>query len=359
MIPFLGVFTFKNEVNNDAYNFQKWIPLRITHEFIKENFGNAGGPEIVIDSGRKNGIKEPDFLLRVEQLKSWLNQNPHVSKTVDIVDILKDMNPKHERGEGGLLRSSHGTKNHSRIVVSLYSLSLPEGMNLNSRMSLDQQHMRMSVFWDVEKSQQWGQQSERIVQKGRELGLDVKVTGKYDLFHRLFIFLITTFITSLFVALVVITFLMFLAFGSLKIGLLATLANFLPLFVGGGFMYVMSMDLNMSTILVASICLGIAVDDTIHFLLNYVREYRERGGDTYNAVMHTLYHTGGALINTTVILILAFSLFCISGLKHNWDFGLICGVVLFAALIGDILLLPAIFFKLEDFFPAGRKKTSH
>ena len=119
--------------------------------------------------------------------------------------------------------------------------------------------------------------------------------------------------------------------------------------MGGGFMYFMSMDLNMSTLLVASVCLGIAVDDTIHFLLNYYREYHQVGGDTYNAVARTLHHMGGALINTTVLLVLAFGLFLMSGLRYNGDFGLVSGVVLMAALFGDIVLLPAIFFKLDDF----------
>ena len=143
---------------------------------------------------------------------------------------------------------------------------------------------------------------------------------------------------------------MFMAFGSFKIGSLAIIANFFPLFMGGGFMYMAGIDLNISTLLVASVCLGIAVDDTVHFLLNYYREFRRGGGDCYQAVSHTLHHTGETLVNTTLILVLAFGLCSFSGLIPNMEFGITCGVVLIAALVGDLLLLPAIIFWLDDFF---------
>ena len=176
LTPVLGVLTFKNEADSSPFkNFRKWVPLRVTQDFFRDNFGNTSGPEVIIDSGKENGVKEPAFLAKVEQFKNWLMESPQVSKTIDVIDILKDMNQAMNGGREDFYTLPTEQKNIAELLF-LYTLSLPEGMNLNNRMSLDNRYLRMSVFWDVETSKEWIEQSNIITEKARQWGLNVEVT---------------------------------------------------------------------------------------------------------------------------------------------------------------------------------------
>ncbi|MEC7183080.1 MAG: MMPL family transporter, partial [Bdellovibrionota bacterium] len=86
-------FAYKNEVNANPYDyFSDNVPLKKANDFVLKKLGGTGGPEIVIKSGKPEGIKSPDFLKKVESLQSWIDSNPRVNKTVSIVNILKSMN---------------------------------------------------------------------------------------------------------------------------------------------------------------------------------------------------------------------------------------------------------------------------
>ena len=95
-------------------------------------------------------------------------------------------------------------------------------------------------------------------------------------------------------------------------------------------MYVMGMNLSIGTIPVIAVCLGVVVDDTIHFLATYCRQ-RKGGADGRKAVAFTLHRTGSALIATTVLLLVGFGTFLFSDLAVRAHFGLTSIVILAAA----------------------------
>ena len=105
--------------------------------------------------------------------------------------------------------------------------------------------------------------------------------------------------------------------------------NFLPILVG-----------HAMSILVGSIAIGLAVDDTVHFMHNF-RRYHLIHGDVRLAVEKTLTSTGRALLLTTIVLSSGFFIFTISTMNNLISFGLITGLTIIVALLGDILLAPA------------------
>lgn len=331
----------QSKVNSDPFGyFKKGTVLWQGNDFVKKAFGGNSGPEIVIESGATDGIKEPDFLKKVEKFKGRIDANPRVNKSIDIISIIKDMN---KSLYGGLEEEYKLplTKKAVAEQLFLYSMSLPQGMDLNNRMTLKNDSIRMSILWGVYDSQGWLSEVENIEKIAKEEGLNVYVTGKFLLFQRMMNYVVETFFKSVTMALVLVAILMMIVFKSFKLGLLSLVPNLLPLVIGGAFMKLVGIDLNIGSSLVASVCLGIAVDDTIHFLANF-NKYRSEGHDLDETIAKIYTFTGSALFVTTTILVSAFGLYTIGDFIPNVHFGILCAVILSVALIVDLVFLPAL-----------------
>ena len=153
--------------------------------------------------------------------------------------------------------------------------------------------------------------------------------------------MVNTFVTSLSIAVVLMSILMVIVFRSVKLGLLAMLPNVFPLIFGAALIRGIGQDLDMGTVLSFSFCLGIAVDDTVHFMASYARLTRE-GKTPKEAIASIFTHTVPALTITTIVLVVGFGAFMFAIFLPNQAFGLFVAVILSMALITDLTLLPAL-----------------
>ena len=342
-----GYLGSKVNVNSNPYEyFAEDLPIYKANEFIKKSFGGNAGPEMIIDAGAEDGIKDPKFLKKVETLKNWIDDQPYVNKTIDIVDIIKDMNKNLYGGK----EENYVLPNTQKAIAEqlfLFSMSLPQGMDLNNRMSLKNDAMRLSVLWSVHDTRGWLKHIDEFKEKAKELDLNVKFTGKFYLFQRMMDYVVFTFLRSVTMAMFLVALLMMLLFRSVKIGLLSLIPNTMPLIMGGAIMYFGNIDLNIGSAIVASVCLGIAVDDTIHFLSNYYR-LKAEGVEEKNIIANIYTYTGSALTVTTVILASGFGLYIFGDFVPNVNFGLLCALILTGALIVDLIFLPAMLLKIEE-----------
>ncbi|MBW2714017.1 MAG: MMPL family transporter, partial [Deltaproteobacteria bacterium] len=117
--------------------------------------------------------------------------------------------------------------------------------------------------------------------------------------------------------------------------------NLAPIIMGMGFMFLLGVNLDLFTIMIGSIAIGVAVDDTIHFMHNYGRYYKQ-SGDSKDAVHKTLQTTGRALLITSLALSSGFFAFLFATMTHVQGFGLITGLTILTALMADLMLSPAI-----------------
>ena len=135
--------------------------------------------------------------------------------------------------------------------------------------------------------------------------VDVEFTGMMMLLVQVFSSSIRTMAKSYTTALLVITILMVLLIGKFRIGLVSIIPNLFPILLMLGMIGWMSFPLDLFTMMIASIAIGLAVDDTIHFLHNF-RRYYEHSGDPELAVHQTLQSTGRAMLVTSVVLSIGF-----------------------------------------------------
>ena len=135
--------------------------------------------------------------------------------------------------------------------------------------------------------------------------------------------------------------LMILLIGNFKIGIVSMIPNLTPIVIVIGMMGWLGLPLDAFTLLIGSIAIGLAVDDTIHFMHNF-RRYYERSGEVIVAVRETLASTGQALLFTSLVLSTGFFIFTLASLNNLFFFGLLTGLAILIAFLADLILAPAL-----------------
>ena len=148
-------------------------------------------------------------------------------------------------------------------------------------------------------------------------------------------------IKSLSITMVVIFGIMFMLFLSIKVGLVAIVPNLFPIIINFGIMGWLGVELSMGTALIAGIAIGLAVDDTIHYMARYNREFKIDLDDR-RALGETLRHVGRPIVFTTLTISIGFSILAFSSFKPTAIFGAMMVITMFSALVGDLILLPSL-----------------
>jgi predicted RND superfamily exporter protein len=134
---------------------------------------------------------------------------------------------------------------------------------------------------------------------------------------------------------------MIILIGRFRIGLLSMIPNLAPILLMLGVIGATPFKMDLFTMMVASIAIGLAVDDTIHFMHNF-RRYYEQSGDPKQAVYETLHTTGRAMLVTTIVLSIGFLIFVFASMNNLFAFGLLTAFTILMALAADYLVAPAL-----------------
>jgi uncharacterized protein len=347
IITVAGVWLgLKNIVDSNPYKyFKESDQLSQSNQYSLDHYGGVAGPELMIDSLTPGGAKEPKFLQEVESFQNWLNERPVVNRVMSIIDILKEMNKALFEGDEAEYRI-HPQKDVIAQELFLYTIGLPLGMDINNRMDLAEQKVRLSLLWSLQDSAPSLAELKVIEDEAQRRGLDVQSTGKSILFQQMNEHVVYTFFTSMGAAIFLISIILFWVYRSFTLGLISLIPNCVPVFLGAGLLYLLGKPIDIGTAIVASVTLGIAVDDTIHFLSHYHRLTKD-GMERMEALIEVLSSTGLALMITTFILATCFGLFIFASLVPNINFGILCAFVLTMALVCDLIILPAILLKVR------------
>jgi len=335
----------KNIINADPVEyFSETTPIKKTFNLVEKEFGASRAIELVFDSGVSEGIKDVAFLKKSEEMISWIESLPEVIRATSIETILKKMNQTLNSDNPNYYKIPE-TRREVSDQLFLYTLGLPSGMDLKNQISIDNRKFRVLVLWHVNDTMTAIKKSDIILSKAKELGLNVYEGGQSPIYNRVNDLVVNTFFYSMGLTLPIICLIMFLTFKDFKLAILSLIPNVFPLMVASGIMYLNGDEINIGNVIVFAVCLGIAVDDTIHFIANYKIKLL-KGRTPQLALRETLIQTGKALILTTVLLFFGFGLFAFGEFVPNQKFGIYCAIILILALIADVILLPAILFYL-------------
>ncbi len=330
-----------NNINSDPLkHFAKKLKVYKDTVLLLNEFKGLGGPQIVVDSGGNEEIKNPAFLRKVENFIFEIEKKSHVNKVASILSIIKELNQKLNQNDPSFYRIPETHEKVAEILL-LYSMGLPQGMDLNNQVTLDGRYLKLSMLWNIHDAQRSLREIDEIYIMAQKYQLDIKVTGKIVLYHRMIGYIVKTFMLSISLALVMIGITMAYSLGSWRLGLLSLLPNIMPLTFGAALMTLMGSPIDIGTSLVISVCLGIAVDDTIHFLFHY-KEAIEKYKEIKPSLIDIFVYTAPSLIFTTIVLSLCFGVFIFANFVPNINFGILCSIILSIALVADLVYLPVI-----------------
>jgi predicted RND superfamily exporter protein len=171
---------------------------------------------------------------------------------------------------------------------------------------------------------------------------DVGLTGTSVTFLEGSRYIINGLKDSIIWAFVLIALCMLYLFRSARILLCSLIPNIIPLLITAGLMGWLGIPLKPSTVLVFSVALGIAIDVTIRFLINYKQELPLNNNDMKKTVIETIHSTGISIIYTSLVLIAGFVIFCLSGFDGTQALGWLTSLTLVTATLTNLVLLPAL-----------------
>lgn len=349
VMVFIMLFLPKNELNDDFVKyFDTTVPFRQATDFMQENISGMTTMEISIDSGISSGINNPVFLQKLEQLSSWLREQPETDHVNTLTDTLKRLN-KNMHGDDPSWYRLPDSQELAAQYLLLYEMSLPYGLDLNNQLNVDKSSTRLVATFNNMTSNEIILLEQRIMNWFSVNAPQYKVAMASPslMFAHIGQRNIESMLLGITVALILISFLLGIALKSIKFGLISLLPNLTPAAVGFGSWYFINGQVGLALSVVAGMTLGIVVDDTVHFLSKYLRARRERNADTQAAVRYAFGSVGRALWITTLVLVCGFMVLAQSTFKLNADMGLLTALTIMIALAIDFLFLPPLLMKLD------------
>ena len=170
---------------------------------------------------------------------------------------------------------------------------------------------------------------------------EIQMTGLLKVMSKTVDAVLVSVSRSYVIAFAIITPLMILLIGNLRIGLASMIPNLAPILMVLGLMGWMGWPMDMFTLMVGGVAIGLVVDDTIHFMHNF-RRYHLQSDDISEAVRLTLRTTGRALLFTSTVLTVAFSIYMLSEMQSLNKFGALAALAIALAFVLDILVSPAL-----------------
>jgi predicted RND superfamily exporter protein len=245
---------------------------------------------------------------------------------------------------GGLRKMARRTVLRNRLQDQLPEFQTNHWLHNNGQVQSWRINVRVAALGDVDYGvflDELRQQVDPLLQRQGITGVSATYTGLMPLVYRAQRALLRDLGISFLTALGLVTLVMILVQRSVVAGLMAMVPNIFPSAVLFGGMGWLNLTVDIGTVMTASVALGIAVDGTLHYLAWYRRE-RHEGRTPAEAVERTYRHCGVAMAQTTVICGLGLLVFVVSGFVPTRKFALMLAALLSAALVGDLLLLPAL-----------------
>ena len=337
------------QLNDDWVRyFDDRFQFRQDTEFVLENLTGIDVLEYSIPATGENGIFAPTYLTRLDRFVDWLREQPDIVNVVSIVDILKRINSNLHGDDPDAFRVPADMASAAQYLL-LYELSLPRGLDLTDRVSVDRSASRVTITARKNgtnlQSRELRGLAERIdgwlTANGAAEG-EVQASGLSLMFSHMSERNIRTMLVGTGLALLLISGVLIFALRSAALGIASLIPNFVPAVLAFGLWGIIVGEIGVAVSVVAAMTFGIVVDDTIHFLTKYARGRRELGKSPEESIEYAFRSVGRALVVTTIVLATGFVVLATSGFRVNSDMGLLTAITLVLALAADFLFLPTV-----------------
>jgi len=324
--------------------FQKNEIHRVSTKIIDKEMKGTTSIEVIIDSKKENAWIDPEKLAKLDvlsqKIERYKDNYVYVGKVFSLATITKEIN-----------RALHDNDETFYMIPNDKKMLAQEVLLFENTGSDDLEDVVDSQFSKVRVTIKipWVDaiKAKDIIQYiHKEVGTmfpedSYNITGMVPLLINTFSNASYSSIRSYGISALAISLMMMLVLASFRLGLISMIPNIIPIIFGLILMYIGSMALDIFTLLIGSIAIGIVVDDTIHFMYNFKRYFLQYQ-DSIKALEKTFRTTGKAMLITTIVLTLGFYSYSISSMSSVENFGLLTGSIVIFALVSDFLLAPVL-----------------
>ena len=316
------------------------LKVRQAYDYVDSHMGGSMAMEVMLDTGKKDGIKDIEFLSQMETLQNHIDEHPLTWKTSSVVDTIKKMRrAMHEN------RMEYYTlpETSAQAAEYLFLYETSGGEELDKQVSFNYDIARLNVrtkSLNTKDVRTFMSDINRFVKENLDPSIKVEYTGVMSWVKAMSDYVGQGQKRCFVLAFSVITCMMIIVLRSFKLGLISMIPNLFPVFIALGLMGFMDVYMSMPLMIMAPVIIGVAVDDTIHFFTRYRREFNRTG--TYErALKATLSTVGRPIMFTTMTLVAGFSVFGFSDVYTTVHFGLLAAFAFLWALLADFFLAPA------------------
>jgi predicted RND superfamily exporter protein len=353
IVSTLGLLRIKKEAfivddlpkKDQLYTDLKW--------FEKEG-GGVMPLEIIVDTKKKNGLVRSIHPLEdIDRLHEFLITQPEIGKPLGLLEGIKFAKQAYYEGDSLAYSLPSGTD------MAFMAPFLKMDSNGNKKASNANPIQLLNKFIDKDK------RATRITVNMKDIGsaqlpafltkidsatkaifdsskYDIQITGSSVTFLEGSNFIVKGLGESIFWAFLLITICMVFLFRSFPILICSLIPNVVPLLITAGMMGWVGISLKPSTVLVFSVALGIAIDVTIRFLINYKQELPHLNFNVHHTLIQTIKHTGISIIYTSLVLVAGFVIFCLSDFGGTKALGWLTSLTLVVSTFTNLILLPAL-----------------
>jgi len=332
-----------------SHDVLRWLPAslpaRQATEKINDRLRGTVVIELMVDTGRENGLYDPVILTKLDHLARDLEKldwgEIYVGKATSVADMLKEI---HQALNGNRPEFYVIPDNEALIPQEFLLFENSGSDDLEDVVDSGFSRARFTVkvpFVDAYKAVPLIAEIEGRFKEAFAGRAKVTVTGLVTLLARTVYAAIHSAAKSYIIAFVVVTLMMIFLIGSLKLGLVSMIPNLTPILMTLGIMVWFNIPVDMFTMLIGSIAIGLAVDDTIHFM-HHFRRYLAQTGDVTESIRRTLHTAGRAMLVYSVVLAIGFFILMLASMNNIIRFGFLTGVTVILALLADFFMSPAL-----------------
>lgn len=333
--------------------------IKRLHEVAHSKLGSYISYNVTITYDTPGVIKDPEVLKKFDTLLAEMGgfeltkKNKGVPKIFSILDILKEMNQTFHGDDPAYFKVPE-TRDLVAQLLFLYEIS--GGKKTFDWVDEEYTMLRARVEMREFNANKVVSELERIRILGNKLfpAAQVNIVGSAVRVAEMNNKIVVGELKSFFTALITISALLALVFGSIKTGLIGMIPNVTPLVILAGFMGYFNYSLDMMSMAIIPMLLGVAVDDTIHFI-NQIKLVFEKCGNYRTAILNSFYVVGKTLTITTIILTATFATYMFSPTNNMFRIGLLSSMGLVSALIADFTMTPIVILLTKPFGKESRE----
>lgn len=335
-----------------AFDIERTMGTKV--DYVKEvmdvgrsELGSLYSYDLIVELPNDDEAKEPANLQHLDELQQKVNGYDMTKRTTSILDILKDLNQTLNDGDSAYYRIPDSEEEVAQMIL-LYENA--GGTESEYWVDYDYRRLRLMVEISDFNSAQVEQEMARIQADAEQLFPGAKITtvGNIPQYVTMMQYLVRGQMLSFVISILIIGVILMIAFQSIRVGLIGLIPNMMPAVFVGGYMGWMGIPLDMMTATLLPMMLGMAVDDTIHFINHSKLEY-DRTHNYQTAIRRTFRVVGVAIVITSIITSAVFASFCSSACTMCLNFGLMAIIGILSALAADLLVTPILVNKCKVF----------